>query len=151
MKFNEPMTVDEYLHRLACAVDLIHDAERATDEHAQVRLALRMEMCEGDGFTPSRKLADRYDFDVAPDKCTLPDTSGNTFNADGTLEYGANGYSYATVSPGCAAACAARTAAGMSAARSVVQTPANAASSAGASRRRRMLPAGRSPSSRPAW
>lgn len=50
----------------------------------------------------SRKLADRYDFDVAPDKCTLPDTSGNTFNADGTLEYGANGYAYATVTPGCA-------------------------------------------------
>ncbi len=43
MKFNEPMTVDEYLHRLACAVDLIHDAERATDEHAQVRLARRRE------------------------------------------------------------------------------------------------------------
>ena len=32
----------------------------------------------------------------------LPDTSGNTFSADGTLEYAASGKSYATVVPGCA-------------------------------------------------
>jgi hypothetical protein len=33
---------------------------------------------------------------------TLPDTSGNFFSADGTLEYAASGKSYATVTPGCA-------------------------------------------------
>jgi hypothetical protein len=34
--------------------------------------------------------------------CALPDTSGNTFSADGTLEYAASNKSYATVTPGCA-------------------------------------------------
>jgi hypothetical protein len=33
---------------------------------------------------------------------TLPDTSGNYFSADGSLEYAASGKSYATVVPGCA-------------------------------------------------
>jgi hypothetical protein len=32
----------------------------------------------------------------------LPDTSGNFFSADGSLEYAASGKSYATVVPGCA-------------------------------------------------
>jgi hypothetical protein len=36
------------------------------------------------------------------DGACLPDTSGNTFSADGTLEYAASGKSYATVTPGCA-------------------------------------------------
>ncbi|MFN8583745.1 MAG: hypothetical protein U0446_00290 [Dehalococcoidia bacterium] len=51
--------------------------------------------------TLSKKVADSYAFTVQPDLC-LPDTSGNTFSADGTLEYGASGKSYATVTPGCA-------------------------------------------------
>jgi hypothetical protein len=50
----------------------------------------------------SKKTADRYVFTVSPDRCTLPDTSGNTFSSDGTLEYAASGKSYATVVPGCA-------------------------------------------------
>ena len=50
----------------------------------------------------SRKLADSYTFSVQPGLCDLPDTSGNTFSADGTLEYAASGKSYATVTPGCA-------------------------------------------------
>lgn len=50
----------------------------------------------------SRKTADAYAFTVAADRCTVPDTSGNTFSADGTLEYGASGKSSATVTPGCA-------------------------------------------------
>jgi hypothetical protein len=50
----------------------------------------------------SRKTADSYVFSVSPDRCRLPDTSGNTFSADGTLEYAASGKSYATVVPGCA-------------------------------------------------
>lgn len=36
------------------------------------------------------------------DGACLPDTSGNTFSPDGTLEYAASGKSYATVTPGCA-------------------------------------------------
>jgi hypothetical protein len=36
------------------------------------------------------------------DGACLPDTSGNTFSSDGTLEYAASGKSYATVTPGCA-------------------------------------------------
>ena len=36
------------------------------------------------------------------DGTCLPDTSGNTYRADGTLEYAASGKSYATVTPGCA-------------------------------------------------
>ena len=43
MNFTSPVTVDEYLHRLACAVDLIHSAQCATDKHAQTRLTLHME------------------------------------------------------------------------------------------------------------
>ncbi|WP_236994293.1 hypothetical protein [Candidatus Methylomicrobium oryzae] len=50
----------------------------------------------------SKRTADSYTFAVQPDICALPDTSGNTFNADGTLEYAASGKSYATVTPGCA-------------------------------------------------
>lgn len=50
----------------------------------------------------SKKVADRYTFTVAAGQCDLPDTSGNTFSADGTLEYAASGKSYATVTPGCA-------------------------------------------------
>lgn len=52
--------------------------------------------------TLSKKSADTYQFVVPAGMCTLPDTSGNTFSADGTLEYGASGKSYATVTPGCA-------------------------------------------------
>lgn len=48
------------------------------------------------------KTADAYAFTVQPGLCALPDTSGNTFSADGTLEYAASGKSYATVAPGCA-------------------------------------------------
>jgi len=50
----------------------------------------------------NKKTADAYTFDVQPGMCALPDTSGNTFSADGTLEYAASGKSYATVTPGCA-------------------------------------------------
>jgi uncharacterized membrane protein len=50
----------------------------------------------------SKRTADSYAFTVQPGMCTLPDTSGNTFSADGTLEYAASGKSYATVTPGCA-------------------------------------------------
>lgn len=49
-----------------------------------------------------RRTADRYAFTVPAGMCTPPDTSGNTFSADGTLEYAASGKSYATVTPGCA-------------------------------------------------
>ena len=50
----------------------------------------------------SRKTADSYAFNVSAGLCNLPDTSGNTFSADGTLEFAASGKSYATVVPGCA-------------------------------------------------
>ena len=50
----------------------------------------------------NRKTADAYRFTVQPGLCALPDTSGNTFSADGTLEYAASNKSYATVTPGCA-------------------------------------------------
>jgi hypothetical protein len=50
----------------------------------------------------SRRTADTYQFFVQGGLCALPDTSGNTFSADGTLEYAASGKSYATVTPGCA-------------------------------------------------
>lgn len=50
----------------------------------------------------NKKTVDRYVFTVQPGICALPDTSGNTFSADGTLEYAASGKSYATVTPGCA-------------------------------------------------
>lgn len=49
----------------------------------------------------SSKTADSYRFTVPAGMCTA-DTSGNTFSADGSLEYGASGKSYATVTPGCA-------------------------------------------------
>jgi hypothetical protein len=50
----------------------------------------------------SKRTADSYAFSVQPGMCALPDTSGNTFSTDGTLEYAASGKSYATVTPGCA-------------------------------------------------
>jgi hypothetical protein len=50
----------------------------------------------------SKKTADTYTFSVQPGLCALPDTSGNTFSTEGTLEYAASGKSYATVTPGCA-------------------------------------------------
>jgi streptogramin lyase len=50
----------------------------------------------------NKKTADAYAFTVPPGMCALPDTSGNTFSADGTLEYAASNKSYATVTPGCA-------------------------------------------------
>lgn len=50
----------------------------------------------------SKKATDRYAFAVSAGLCNLPDTSGNSFSADGTLEYAASGKSYATVTPGCA-------------------------------------------------
>lgn len=50
----------------------------------------------------NKKTADSYTFAVQAAMCTLPDTSGNTFSSDGTLEYAASGKSYATVIPGCA-------------------------------------------------
>jgi hypothetical protein len=49
-----------------------------------------------------RRTADRYAFSVPPGMCAAPDTSGNTFSADGTLETGASGKTSATVTPGCA-------------------------------------------------
>lgn len=50
----------------------------------------------------SKRVADTYTFTVQVGLCALPDTSGNTFSADGALEYAASGKSYATVMPGCA-------------------------------------------------
>jgi len=50
----------------------------------------------------SKRTADRYNYAVQPGFCDLPDTSGNTFSPDGSLEYAASGKSYATVTPGCA-------------------------------------------------
>lgn len=50
----------------------------------------------------SKRTADSYAFNVQPGMCALPDTTGNTFSADGTLEYAASNKSYATVTPGCA-------------------------------------------------
>jgi hypothetical protein len=49
----------------------------------------------------SKRSADSYEFAVPSGMCA-PDTSGNTFSPDGTLEYGASGKSYATVNAGCA-------------------------------------------------
>ena len=49
----------------------------------------------------NKKSADSYQF-VVPSRLCSPDTSGNTFSPDGTLEYGASGKSYATVASGCA-------------------------------------------------
>jgi len=39
---------------------------------------------------------------ATPTTFSLPDTSGNFFSADGSLEYAASGKSYAPVVPGCA-------------------------------------------------
>ena len=50
----------------------------------------------------SKKSADTYAYAVTAGQCSLPDTSANTFSADGTLEYAASGKSYATVAAGCA-------------------------------------------------
>jgi hypothetical protein len=50
----------------------------------------------------NKRTADSYAFTVQPGMCDLPDTSGNTFSPDGTLEYAASGKSYASVTPGCA-------------------------------------------------
>lgn len=50
----------------------------------------------------NKKAADSYAFNVQPGLCDFPDTSGNTFSPDRTLEYAASGKSYATVIPGCA-------------------------------------------------
>lgn len=50
----------------------------------------------------SKRTADSYGYTVVPGQCNLPDTSGNTFSPDGTLEFAASGKSYATVSAGCA-------------------------------------------------
>ncbi len=49
----------------------------------------------------SRRVTDTYAFVVQPGAC-LPDTSGNTFSADGLWEHAASGKSSATVTPGCA-------------------------------------------------
>lgn len=49
-----------------------------------------------------RGATDHFRFDVADGRCVLPDTSGNAFSADGTLEFAASGKSHATVAPGCA-------------------------------------------------
>jgi hypothetical protein len=50
----------------------------------------------------SKRTGDSYTFVVQAGLCALPDTSGNTFSPDGSLEYAASGKSYATVVPGCA-------------------------------------------------
>jgi hypothetical protein len=50
----------------------------------------------------SKRSADSYQFVVPAGFCAVPDTSGNTFSPDGTLEYGASGKSYAAVAVGCA-------------------------------------------------
>jgi hypothetical protein len=52
----------------------------------------------------SKGAADSYSFDASSEQLNIciPDTSGNTFSPDGTLEYAASGKSYATVTPGCA-------------------------------------------------
>ena len=50
----------------------------------------------------NKRVADSFVFTVVSGQCKLPDTSGNWFSADGTLEYAASGKSYATVTPGCA-------------------------------------------------
>lgn len=66
------------------------------DPFANVRLA------DGDNMVVvaiNKRTADSYAFAVQPGECS---TSGNTFSADGTLEYAASGKSYATVTPGCA-------------------------------------------------
>src|SRR5512139_2415122 len=48
----------------------------------------------------TKRTAESYTFAVQRGMCALPDTSGKTFSADGTLEYAASGKSYVTVTPG---------------------------------------------------
>ena len=50
----------------------------------------------------SKRVADRYAYTVTAGQCNVPDTSGNFFSPDGTLEYAASGKSDLTVTPGCA-------------------------------------------------
>lgn len=50
----------------------------------------------------NKHTVDTYTFYVPIGACDLPETSGNTFSADGSLEYAASGKSYATVAVGCA-------------------------------------------------
>lgn len=50
----------------------------------------------------NRRTIDHFEFSVAATQCQLPDTSGNSFSADGSLENAASGKSSATVVPGCA-------------------------------------------------
>ncbi len=50
----------------------------------------------------SRRVIDRYAFEVPAIACAMDESQGNTYSADGTLEYGAAVKSYATVLPGCA-------------------------------------------------
>lgn len=69
----------------------------AADPVADVWLA------EGDNavlVSLNRKTSDLYAYSVIAGMCSLP--AGNWLSADGTLEYGASGKSYATVAPGCA-------------------------------------------------
>ena len=51
--------------------------------------------------TINKKTSDTYTFTVPAGMCS-PDTSGNTFSADGLWEYGASGKSSVTVTAGCA-------------------------------------------------
>lgn len=53
-------------------------------------------------ITLNKKTADSYVFSVQAGFCAPPDTLGNTFSPDGSLEYGSSGKVYATVTPGCA-------------------------------------------------
>jgi hypothetical protein len=50
----------------------------------------------------NRGAVDHFAFDVSTMQCQMPDTSGNSFSADGVLEVAASGKSSATVTPGCA-------------------------------------------------
>lgn len=89
--------------RNASAAILLNGATVATVTSADP--AATVWLADGDNTVVvalSRKTADTYAFVVQPGMCALPDTSGNTFNADGTLEYAASMKSYATVTPGCA-------------------------------------------------
>ena len=50
----------------------------------------------------SKRASDRYTYNVTAGQCDVPNTSGNFFSPDGTLEYAVSGKSYLTVTPGCA-------------------------------------------------
>lgn len=54
------------------------------------------------GVRLNRRIVDRFAFGVSATQCQMPDTSGNTISADGSLETSASGRSSATVAPGCA-------------------------------------------------